>query len=519
MPRSDEDTIHRPSAADIKNFAAAENLNLNDQEQTDYYELVIQTLNQVDRIAEAAEPQFGPHEIEYTDRSPGYRPDEEEDPYNAWVTKCTVEGADDGPLSDLEIGLKDSIALAGYEMTCGSSVLEGFVPQIDATVTKRLLDAGATIVGKLNMESFAWSGSSDVSDFGTVPTPHDTGHLAGGSSSGSGAAPAAGDCDVALGGDQGGSIRVPSAWCGLVGLKPTTGLVPYTGILPIDRGYDHVGPQARTVEDAAQVLEVIAGEDTYEGLKMDSRQPRGIKADDYTEVLEEGIDDLSIGVLEEGFGWEFSDEEVDTAVSEAIDTLGEMGVTTEMVSVDLHRLTVPIWTVAATQGGIDLLRGEGVGTNFKGWYWSGLVNALGDFREARADQFPPTVKTSLLTDSHLREEHSIEFYAKAKNIALEAERQYNQHLQDHDALVMPTTPMLPYERDPDLDRVERVSRTLTNLANTGMFDLTNHPAMTVPCAKPDGLPVGMMLVGNHFDERMLFQIASSFEQAVDWEKQ
>lgn len=191
--------------------------------------------------------------------------------------------------------------------------------------------------------------------------------------------------------------------------------------------------------------------------------------------------------------------------------------TTETVSVDLHRLTVPIWTIAATQGGIDLLKGEGVGTNFKGWYWSELVEAFGKFRRAQADELPPTVKTSLLTDRHLREEYSVELYAKAKNLALKAEQGYNRHLQEHDALVLPTTPMLPYERDPDLDRVDRVGRTLTNLANTGMFDLTNHPAMTVPCAKPDGLPVGLMLVGGHLDERTLFRIASSFESEVDWE--
>lgn len=516
MPRSDEDTIHRPSKARIEALANAENLHLNESEIEDYHELVNSTLEQIETVATATEPQFGPHEIQHTDRSPGYQPGED-DPHNAWVTKCTVEGADEGPLSDLEIGLKDNIALAGYEMTCGSSVLTGFVPQIDATVASRLLDAGATIVGKLNMESFAWSGSSDTSDFGTVPTPHDTDHLAGGSSSGSGAAPAAGECDVALGGDQGGSIRVPSAWCGLVGLKPTTGLVPYTGIFPIDRGYDHTGPQARTVEDAARVLEVIAGEDRYDGLKMDPRQPRGVEADDYTEALEQGVSDLSVGVLEEGFNWEFSDEEVDTAVQDAVETLSELGIDTETVSVDLHRLTVPIWTIAATQGGIDMLKGEGVGTNFKGWYWSGLIESFGRFRKAQADKLPPTVKTSLLTDGHLREEQSIELYAKAKNLALEAERRYNQHLEKHDALVLPTTPMLPYEREPDLNRVERVGRTLTNLANTGMFDLTNHPAMTVPCAKPDGLPVGMMLVGDHFDEQTLFNIASSFEDNIDWE--
>lgn len=518
MPSSDDQTIHRPSRERVNKLAESAGLSLNDQELADYYELINGTFDDIEAVIEADDPQFGVHEIQYTDRSPGYRPGADEDSYNAWITKCKVEGAENGPLSGMEIGLKDNIALAGYEMTCGSSVLEGYVPQIDATVATRLLEAGATITGKLNMESFAFSGSSDTSDFGTVETPHAEGHLTGGSSSGSGAAPAAGDCDAAIGGDQGGSIRVPSAWSGLVGLKPTTGLVPYTGIFPIDRGYDHTGPQARTVEDAATILEVIAGEDVQDGLKMDPRQPRGIEAANYTAALEDDLEGVSIGILDEGFGWEYSDEEVDTAVGDAIGVLEDLGAETERVSVDSHRLTIPVWTAAGVQGGVSTLMNEGVGTNFKGWYWDDLIETFSKFRDSRAHEFPPTVKTALLADAHLRDEYSIELYAKAKNLALDAERKYNQQLASHDALVMPTTPMLPYERDEDLDRVERVGRTLINLSNTGMFDLTNHPALTVPCAKPDGLPVGMMLVGDHFDETTLFNIASSFESAVDWKE-
>lgn len=518
MPESDSHTIRRPSTEELLAVADHYDLDLNENEQVEYAELVEATLESIEELDEALEPRFDLHEREYTDRSASYRPDSKEDPYNAWITKFRVGGADEGPLSGMEVGLKDSIALAGYELTCGSTVLEGYVPQIDATVATRLLDAGATITGKLNMESFAWSGSSDTSDFGTVPTPHDDDHLAGGSSSGSGAAPAAGDCDIAIGGDQGGSIRVPSAWCGLVGIKPTTGLVPYTGVVPIDRGYDHVGPQTRTVEANAKTLEAIAGEDVQDGIRMDPRQPHGVKADSYVEAVEEGIDKLSVGVLEEGFDWEYSDEKVDDSVRDAIETLEELGASAESVSAPLHRLTVPVWTAAAVQGGVSLLEDETVGTSFKGWYWTDMIQALGKFRRSRANEFPPTVKTSMLTNGHLRNERGIELYAKAKNVALEAEREYNRALTEHDALVMPTTPMLPYERDDDLGRVDRVGRTLINLSNTGLFDLTNHPAMTVPCGKVESLPVGMMLVGDHFDERTLYRIAGAFEAETEWEE-
>lgn len=518
MGENNTQNIRRPSTEELDAIAEQYELDLNEQERADYKELVDSTLQSIEELDGQPEPQFDLHDRKYTDRSASYRPDTEEDPYNAWVSKFRVEGADSGPLAGTEVGLKDSIALAGYELTCGSAVLEGYVPQIDATVATRLLDAGATITGKLNMESFAWSGSSDTSDFGTVPTPHDEDHLAGGSSSGSGAAPAAGDCDIAIGGDQGGSIRVPSAWCGLVGMKPTTGLVPYTGVVPIDRGYDHVGPQTRSVEMNAKTLEVIAGEDIQDGLRMDPRQPRGTEADDYSKAIDDDINNLSIGVLEEGFEWDYSDTEVDESVREAITTLENLGAETGTVSIDLHRLTVPIWTAAAVQGGVNLLEGETVGTSFKGWYWSDIIQAFGKFRRARANDFPPTVKASMLTNGHLTNERSIEMYAKAKNLALQAEREYNRALEEYDALVLPTTPMLPYERDDELNRVERVGRTLINLANTGMFDLTNHPALTVPCGKSEDLPIGMMLVGNHFDERTLYQIASSFESAVDWEE-
>lgn len=517
MAKSNTQGIRRPSAEELRSVAEYYNVTLNNSELEDYDELVDALLDSIDIVDDYPEPRFDVHEREYTDRSASYRPTEDEDPYNAWILKCRVEGSDDGPLAGMEVGLKDSIALAGYELTCGSSLLEGYVPQIDATVATRLLEAGATITGKLNMESFAWSGSSDTSDFGTVPTPHDDDHLAGGSSSGSGAAPAAGDCDIAIGTDQGGSVRVPSAWCGLVGLKPTTGLVPYTGIVSIDRGYDHPGPQTRTVETNAAALQAIAGVDVQDGLRMDPRQPRNIETGNYVDAVEGGVADLEIGVLEEGFDWDVSDEEVDEAVYDSVEVLEELGATADPVSVELHRLAVPLWTAAAVQGGADLIEGETVGSSYKGWYWSDMAETFGKFRQARANAFPPTVKSSLLTNGHLQNERNIELYAKAKNIALDAERQYNRILEDYDALVLPTTPMLPYERNEDLSRVERVGRTLTNLSNTAMFDLTSHPALTVPCAKSDGLPIGLMVVGSHFDEEMLYRIAGAFENETDWE--
>jgi amidase len=508
--------FERPTQDDLKRYAGQLHFRA-DGDLSDLETLVEGILECADRIEAEPEPEFEMHEVRYPRLEPGRRPTQDENPYNAWVTRCLVKGASDGTLSGKTVGLKDNVALADVEMTCGSKVLEGYVPKFDATIVHRLLDAGAEIIGKLNMESFAFSGSSETSDFGEVPTPLNTDHLAGGSSSGSGAAPAAGDCDISIGGDQGGSIRVPSAWCGLVGIKPTSGLVPYTGVFAIDMSIDHTGPQARTVEDAAATLQVIAGEDVQNGIKMDPRQPAGVKAGDYTGVLGKGIKDLKVGWLREGIGWEFSDAAVDDAFRAALDALGELGAQVTEVSVPQHRISLDLWTTLAVPGAIDLLEFEAVGTNFDGWYNTDLLPQFARLRRERGQLYPPTVKSAGLAALHMREPVGGLHYARSQNIALGLRRAYNRLLEDADILVMPTTPMLPYRADPDLSVVDRVGRTLTMLANTANFDLTAHPALTVPCKlTPESLPVGLMIVGRHFDEETLFRTAHAFEQQQDW---
>ena len=516
MPRSDQHTIRRATAADVEAIADDLGLSLSEQEREDYLEMLNGSLEGFEAVAERPEPRLLP-ETEYTDRPPGRRPDPEEDPHNAWILQCRVEGADDGPLAGMEVALKDTVALAGYELTAGSDVLAGFTPTVDATVVRRLLDAGATITGKLNMESFAFSGSGDTSDFGDVLNPHDHEHLAGGSSSGSGVVAATGEVDVAIGGDQAGSIRIPAAWCGAVGIKPTTGLVPYTGAFALDMGLDHLGPMAPTVEPVARTLGVLAGEDVVDGLKLDPRQPRGVEADDYTSGLDDGVSDLSIGVLAEGFDWEFSEPEVDDAVRDAVDVLADEGAEVGEASMELHRLSIPLWGTIGVQGGYRLMRDGGVGSNYKGWYWTELAEAMDAFTDARADDLPPSIKNGWLTAEYLRRDRGVALYAKARNLALEAERRYNRLLEEFDVLVLPTVAVRAMERDDSLDRVAATTRELVTIANTSPFDLTSHPAVTVPCAKPDGLPVGLMVVGSHFDEATILRVARAFEAATDWE--
>lgn len=515
MSRNTHPSVHRPPPERVAAIAESLGLELTEAELADYVELLNGALDDIENILELPAPEFGIHQREYTDRPPGIHPTGDKNPCNVWITKCSVEGAEEGPLAGQTIGLKDNIALAGYEMTCGSRVLRGHVPQVDATVVSRLLNAGATIKGKLNMEAFAWSGSSDISDYGTVPNPHDPDRLAGGSSSGSGAAVALGECDIALGADQGGSIRIPASWCGIVGLKPTTGLIPYTGIFPLDPTIDHVGPMGTSVEDVAVATEVLAGEDIQNGVRLDARQPRGVSADDYVAALDKDVSGMTVGVLEDGFDWPASNPSVEIEVRETIANLESQGAEVVSVSVDYYRDILSLITPVEIQGGTRLVEEGGVGTHHTGWYWSDLIETFEAYGSARADEFPPTAKNSLIVGTYLAEEFGIEFYAKAKNIILELERQLTERLDRCDALVMPTIPMLPYERDESLSRVERLGRIVDNHRNTATFNHTHHPALTVPCGAVDGCPVGIQLVGSHFDESTLFALGRAVEATAD----
>jgi amidase len=229
-------------------------------------------------------------------RTPGYRPSPEENPLNAWYVKTDIQGAPKGKLKGKTVAVKDNVCVAGVPMMNGSSTLEGYIPNIDATVVTRLLDAGATIKGKAHCECFCLSGGSHTGALGHVHNPHKRGYSAGGSSSGSGALVAAGEVDLAIGGDQGGSIRMPASFCGVYGMKPTHGLVPYTGVMPIESTIDHTGPITATVADNALMLEVLAGPDG-----LDPRQ-YAPKVGNYPAGAKRGVKGLKIGVVKEGFG-------------------------------------------------------------------------------------------------------------------------------------------------------------------------------------------------------------------------
>jgi amidase len=268
--------VKAPSTGDLMRIGRTLGFRLSTDDAETFRRLLIPSIDALNRLDAMVEPT---PPVKYA-REGGWRPTAEENPLNAWYWRCGLKGASSGPLAGKTFAIKDNVCVAGIPMMNGTRLLEGFVPNIDATVVTRILDAGGTILGKAVCESLCFSGGSHTSDTGPVRNPHDPTRTTGGSSSGSGALVASRAVDMAIGGDQGGSIRIPSAWCGIYGIKPTWGLVPYTGAFPIELTIDHLGPMARSAADCALMLEVIAGPDG-----LDPRQSAGLASTAYTRAL------------------------------------------------------------------------------------------------------------------------------------------------------------------------------------------------------------------------------------------
>lgn len=501
-------TLRIPTRDDLHRLAQSHYFTLSPEEAEGYQSVLADLFPQLERLDALPEP---PAPRPYPQRDPGGRPERQHDPYNAIVRRCSIVGAAQGPLAGKRVGLKDNMCLAGIPMTYGSRVLQGLVPETDATIVTRLLDAGARIVAVLNMDNFAFSGAGDTSAYGPTLNPHSLHHLAGGSSGGSAAALYYEDIDITIGGDQGGSIRIPASWCGVVGLKPTHSLVPYTGIGGIDQTFDHAGPMARRVADVAQTLEVIAGKDP-----LDPRQD-DVPVQSYTAALGRDLRGVRVGLLREGFGQEGAEPDVEAAVRAAIDTMGALGATVTEVSVPAHRTAGCIAWGLFAEGMAALLDGNGMGYHWRGAYNPALADVVGQSLQARAHDLPPQIKLVCMLGTYLRQHYHGRFYAKAQNLRPGLRASYDAVLQQVDVLAMPTTPMKAHAYRPHLGIRELITHGWNMLGNTAPFDLTGHPAISLPCAKSDGLPVGLMLTGRRFDDATVLAVAHAFERQVDWE--
>ncbi len=500
-------TAPRPTHSQLKEIVAELGMSMSDARIQEFLDVMQGTLNAYDTVD--AMPDYLPPVL--YPRTAGHRPSSEENPLNAWYVKAEVRGAPRGPLHGRTVALKDNVCLAGVPMMNGASTLKGYTPDVDATIVTRLLDAGATIVGKAHCEYFCLSGGSHTNATGPVENPHKPGYSAGGSSSGSGALVGGGFVDMAIGGDQGGSIRIPAAYCGCYGMKPTHGLVPYTGVMPIEATIDHTGPMTQNVRDNAVMLQAIAGADGLDPRQYDPQ------VDDYAGAIGRGAGGLRIGVVKEGFGHPASEPDVDAKVRAGAEAFARLGASVDEISIPAHLHGPAVWTPIALEGLTNqMMHGNGMGTGWEGMYTTSLLDFHANWR-SRADELSDTLKISMFVGQYFLKHHRGHYYAKAQNLARQLREEYDKVLGAYDLLLMPTLPMkatpLPA---PDAPLAEYCRRAFEMLPNTAPFDVTGHPAMSIPCGMSGGLPVGLMLVGGKWQEATIYRAAAAFEQSGDW---
>jgi amidase len=509
-----------PDVDEVVAVAKELGIHLSPEEAVLYRKHLTEQLSQLDAFVQARVEEPRPPMVS-AGRTPGRRPSAEEDPLNAWMWKCRIEGAADGLLKGKTVSFKDHIAIAGMPMSFGSFALDGFIPDFDATVVTRVLQAGGTIVGKnvMNGLSGGFGTGGAIGDYGRPLNPHNREHVTGGSSSGSGAAVAAGQVDISFGGDQGGSIRIPAAYCGIVGHKPTFGLVSHFGIgFGSDQSIDYTGPMTRTVEDAAAALQATAGYDPY-----DPRATREVPARvDVLGPLADGVAGLRIGVLQEGF--DDAQDDVRDLVLAAVDVLAKAGAGVAKVSIPAHHAIRTAQAALSGEGALALFKTGFFGAFTRTYYPASVIAAINKLWAAQADVLAPRTKLSLIAAELSRRNYHGGVYAKAQNVRPTYIKAYDAALGDVDVLVMPTCIMTAPKNHRPGSYLEAVEDNLTALSragsrNTQPFNYTGHPALALPVGKsPAGLPVSMQLVGRFFDDPLLMRVAYAYQHATDWAK-
>ena len=433
-------------------------------------------------------------------------PRQDENPFGAWLLKCHIKGASSGPLAGRRVAVKDNIFVAGLPLTNGCDALSELVADFDATTVERLLNAGADIVGKTVCEYMCLSGGSATSANGIVQNPRKPGYSTGGSSSGSAALVAAGEVDMALGTDQGGSVRIPASWSGVVGMKATRGVVPFNGGIPMETSIEYIGPLTHNVADNALFLEVMA--DAGEGARPD-----------YSSSLDDGVAGLKIAVLREGFDWPACTVEVEHCVRAAASQFAALGATVEEISIPDHLHGPALWGAVVTDGFWRTVTLNGVGYNHDDIYSPALYQAMRDW-SSRSAEAPPNARLLWLLGRHL-ENYQGRYYARAKNLVRKLRMNYDKSLHKHDLLLMPTT-VTTAARNPGSQQAASVADIMGpafgNTLNACQFNATGHPAISIPCGRIDGLPVGLMLVGRYFSESAIYRAAHAFEQATNWQE-
>ena len=413
-----------------------------------------------------------------------------------------------GLLEGIPIGIKDNLCTRGIPTTCGSRILEGFVPAYESTVTQKLQDAGAVMVGKTNLDEFAMGSSTENSGYQVTANPWDLSRVPGGSSGGSAAAVAAEECVVALGSDTGGSIRQPASLCGVVGMKPTYGLVSRFGLVAYASSLDQIGPFGRTVEDAAILLQAIAGYDAKDSTSLKVEIP------DYTQALKPDLKGLKVGVITETFG-EGLDDIVAEKVKEAIAQLKSLGATVQEISCPRFRYGLPTYyIIAPSEASANLARYDAVKYGIR----EEADTLIDMYTKTRAKGFGTEVKRRIMLGTYaLSAGYYDAYYLKAQKVRTLIKQDFDQAFEKVDVLVCPTAPTTAFKAGEKT--ADPLSMYLSDLM-TIPVNLAGLPSMSIPCGfDGQNLPIGLQLIGNVLREDVLFRVGYAYEQSTKWHTQ
>ena len=408
-----------------------------------------------------------------------------------------------GPLAGVPVAIKDNMCTKGLLTTCSSKILYNFVPTYTAEAVLNLEKAGAVILGKTNMDEFAMGSTTETSAYGVTKNPWNTGHVPGGSSGGSCAAVAAEECSYALGSDTGGSIRQPSSFCGVTGIKPTYGTVSRYGLIAYGSSLDQIGPIAKDVTDCATILEAIASHDVKDSTSVQREDY------DFTTALVDDVRGMKIGIPRDYFG-DGLDPEVKAAVLGAAKKLEEKGAIVEEFDLSLVEYAIPAYyVIACAEASSNLARFDGVKYGYRTEQYDGLHNM---YKKTRSEGFGPEVKRRIMLGSFvLSSGYYDAYYLKALRVKALIKKAFDEAFAKYDVIIGPAAPTTAPKLGSSLS--DPIKMYLSDIYTISV-NLAGLPGMTVPCGTDkNGLPVGMQLIGNCFEEKKLIQTAYTYEQS------
>ena len=408
-----------------------------------------------------------------------------------------------GSCIGMPISIKDNMCVKGTKTTCASKMLENFVAPYDATVISKLKNKDAIIIGKTNLDEFAMGLSTEFSAYGPSKNPWNTDYVPGGSSGGSGVAVSANECIASLGSDTGGSVRNPASFCSVVGYKPTYGLISRYGLISYSNSIEQIGPMTKTVEDTAFLLNMIAGKDARDNTTVNNQN------EDYLQGIDSGVEGKKIGIIKE-MTQEGVDAQVSSALKKAISNLESLGATFEEISLDMVEYSVAAYyTITATEAGSNLARYDnlryGYDFDLEGYEFNSYIS------KARKNFGPEVTRRMILGGFVPSAGHAGKYFLKAMKVKSKLTNEVNEALNKVDMLISPTVPVLPFKFGEKID--DPVALFLVD-TNTVTANLTEKPAISIPFEVSNGLPIGIQLMANSMQDKMLLQSAYALQNTV-----